>query len=86
MVNAWPVEEIHDQLNTNSPDTPEQVQKAFDKEELWLLPDGRIQVTTLEGTHIMNADDMLIEGVEGEFYGCKPAIFAKTYERVEDSE
>lgn len=24
--------------------------------------------------------DFIIRGVEGEFYPCKPAIFAKTYE------
>lgn len=40
-------------------------------------------IPTLEG--IMNADinDYIIQGVEGEFYPCKPDIFEKTYEEAE---
>ena len=26
--------------------------------------------------------DYIIKGVKGEFYPCKPDVFAKTYERV----
>ncbi|MGW7688830.1 hypothetical protein ACWGMA_08040 [Streptomyces asiaticus] len=39
-----------------------------------------IAIRTLEGT--MNADigDWIIRGVKGEFYPCKPDIFAATYE------
>ena len=40
-------------------------------------------VRTLEGGHIIQPGDWLIEGVEGEFYPCKPDIFEKTYEPVE---
>ena len=34
----------------------------------------------------MNASpgDWIIKGVNGEFYPCKPDIFAATYERVSD--
>lgn len=28
--------------------------------------------------------DFIIKGVNGEFYPCKPSIFAKTYEKVEE--
>mgnify|MGYP005868551545 FL=1 len=28
--------------------------------------------------------DYIIKGVKGEFYPCKPDVFAKTYERVEE--
>jgi hypothetical protein len=41
-------------------------------------------VSTLEGDMIINLDDWIIKGVVGEFYSCKPDIFAKTYELVED--
>jgi hypothetical protein len=36
----------------------------------------------------MRADkgDMVIKGVAGEFYPCKPDIFEKTYEAVEGNE
>ena len=39
-----------------------------------------LKIYTLEGT--MNADvgDYIIRGVKGEFYPCKPDIFAATYE------
>jgi hypothetical protein len=31
-----------------------------------------------------NPDDWIIQGVEGELYPCKPDIFDKTYEQVEE--
>ena len=40
-------------------------------------------IDTLEGGHIVCPGDWIIEGVEGEFYPCKPDIFEKTYEKVE---
>jgi len=42
-----------------------------------------IAIKTLEGTMTAQADDMLIRGVQGELYPCKPDIFAATYEAVE---
>jgi hypothetical protein len=41
---------------------------------------------TLEGYHIVCPGDMIIKGIKGEFYPCKPDIFEKTYEKVEESE
>ncbi|HEX7021430.1 MAG TPA: hypothetical protein VF171_01140 [Trueperaceae bacterium] len=41
-----------------------------------------ISVKTLEGTMRGELDDMLICGVEGEIYPCKPSVFVTTYERV----
>lgn len=43
-------------------------------------------IPTLEGDHIASCGDYIIKGVNGEFYPCKPDIFWKTYERVEDGE
>lgn len=40
-------------------------------------------VPTLEGTMKFERGDMLITGVKGEIYPCKPDIFAATYESVE---
>jgi hypothetical protein len=37
-------------------------------------------VHTLEGDHTWSEGDWLIRGVKGEFYFCKPDIFAATYE------
>lgn len=40
-------------------------------------------VLTLEGFLFANVGDMIIRGVKGEFYACKPDIFAKTYDLLE---
>jgi hypothetical protein len=40
-------------------------------------------IQTLEGTRLANIGDMVIKGVKGEFYPCKPDIFAMTYESAE---
>lgn len=45
--------------------------------------DGTVNIKTLEGTMKADIDDYIIKGIQGEFYPCKPDIFAKTYERVE---
>jgi hypothetical protein len=39
-------------------------------------------VKTLEGGHVANPGDWIIKGVKGEYYPCKPDIFAETYEEV----
>lgn len=41
-------------------------------------------IETREGGHIVCHGDWIIEGIEGEFYPCKPSIFGKTYEKVEE--
>ena len=49
-------------------------------------PDGyRLAIRTLEGEMLVSPGDMVIKGVQGEFYPCKPDIFAATYELAEDS-
>ena len=40
-------------------------------------------IHTLEGTMQADPGDFIICGVQGEFYPCKPDIFAATYEVVE---
>jgi hypothetical protein len=41
-----------------------------------------IAISTLEGTMRADVGDWIIRGVKGEFYPCKPDIFAATYEAV----
>lgn len=41
-------------------------------------------IPTLEGLMIARQNDWIIRGVNGELYPCKPDIFEKTYEKVED--
>lgn len=41
----------------------------------------KIQIQTLEGPIYASIGDMIIKGVHGEFYPCKPDIFEKTYDK-----
>lgn len=41
-----------------------------------------LRIRTLEGTHDATIGDMIIKGVHGEYYPCKPDIFATTYDTV----
>lgn len=42
-----------------------------------------ITISTLEGEMLASPGDFIIRGVQGEFYPCKPDIFAETYEAVQ---
>lgn len=48
---------------------------THENDDCYLIP-------TLEGTMRFDRGDMLITGVKGEIYPCKPDIFAATYEPV----
>lgn len=39
-------------------------------------------IKTLEGVMKAKVGDWIIKGIQGEFYPCKPDIFAATYEPV----
>lgn len=43
-----------------------------------------LEIETLEGVMKAMPGDFIIKGVKGEFYPCKPDIFEKTYEKVEE--
>lgn len=45
--------------------------------------DGLILIRTLEGDMKVSLGDWVIRGVQGEFYPCKPNIFAATYDSVD---
>ena len=47
---------------------------------------NEITIKTLEGPLHVSEGDFIIKGVEGEFYPCKPDIFEKTYDVVENAE
>ncbi len=47
------------------------------------------EICTLEdgdgkAKHIATEGDWIIKGVNGEFYPCKPDIFKKTYEKIQE--
>lgn len=51
---------------------------ALADEVYYSTPEMRL--LTLEGTMSARPGDWIIRGVKGEFYPCKPDIFAATYE------
>lgn len=48
-------------------------------------PPCTISIPTLEGVMTASEGDWIIRGVQGEFYPCKPDIFAATYEPAEET-
>jgi hypothetical protein len=57
-----------------------------DHAPMWLNTDlVTLTIPTLEGDHRCDNGDWIIRGIKGEFYPCKPDIFAATYEPVNES-
>ena len=70
---------------TGGPDQqedPEWMVDAIRKNIVSFVPSGML-IATLEGAMMASLGDYIIKGVNGEFYPCKPDIFAKTYEKAE---
>lgn len=49
-----------------------------------LQEDGTLTIHTLEGVMRASVGDYVIKGVNGELYPCKPDIFKKTYDVVDN--
>lgn len=49
------------------------LRRGFSPPELFIIK-------TLEGDMIVRPGDWIIKGIKGEFYPCKPDIFAATYD------
>jgi len=50
----------------------------------WLPSLNKLEIRTLEGIISASIGDLIIKGVHGEFYPCKPDIFEKTYEVIDE--
>ena len=46
--------------------------------------DNEYYIHTLEGDMKVSEGDYIIKGINGEFYPCKPDIFEKTYEKLDE--
>lgn len=66
-------------------DMPDWLRAAFREGTVWYQggADPYLTIRTLEGEHRASLGDMIIRGVKGELYPCKPDIFAATYDPVE---
>ena len=56
----------------------------FAENKIWFDALGNIWIATLEGDMVAKKGDYIIKGVQGEYYPCKPDIFAETYEKTEE--
>ena len=48
------------------------------------MGDETLFIQTLEGKMEASVGDYIIKGIKGEFYPCKPDVFEKTYEPIDD--
>ena len=55
----------------------------FCPEAYWNSTRGLVIRTLESNEHQASVGDWVIKGVQGEFYACKPDIFAATYEPAE---
>lgn len=80
VIDAWSISDLvldWTRLRT----MPPHIQQALTN-GLLKFGSGGLFVQTLEGGMFGRPEDMLIMGVAGEFYPCKPDIFEATYERA----
>jgi hypothetical protein len=74
----WFMDKVTDKKITLKSDKPENHSDPFDHSyKTWCI------IETLEGMMVGDYGDMIIKGVNGECYPCKPDIFEKTYEEAE---
>ena len=86
VINAWPTKEISFFAVNDWSKMPKEINDVYEKGGWVFLTNGEINIPTLEGTMKANKDDMIIQGVNGEFYPCKQDIFEKTYELFKQEE
>ncbi len=83
VIDAERVSLLHHWAGKDWKRLPEWVVIPYDRGEvLFLNHPSRISIQTLEGTMVADFGDMLICGIKGELYPCKPDIFAATYDPV----
>lgn len=63
-------------------DNMDEFEVFFGEMKSWTTADDGLFLSTLEGNMYASIGDWIIKGVKGEFYPCKPDIFAATYEPV----
>lgn len=47
------------------------------------IEDKELKIQTLEGVITASPGDYIIRGIKGEFYPCKPDIFAESYDEID---
>ncbi len=71
---------IEADLFDGSLDSAQRISKWAGNPFGWTGNPEKLTIPTLEGEMTASKGDYIIKGVQGEFYPCKPDIFAATYE------
>ena len=81
VIKAWACRSLLNAAAVNRDILPDAVKQYADDGQIFFGSDHML-INTLEGEHRADEDDMVICGVKGELYPCKPDIFEQTYEEV----
>lgn len=82
VIEAFPVRAALDYAANDWKKLPMWLADSYEAGNILFAKD-HVQIQTLEGDHRGDLDDMIIQGVKGELYPCKPDIFSATYEPAE---
>ena len=82
-IEAVPVAHLISDSTHDWANLPAWFRDAYEAGGVVIRPNG-IDITTLEGVMTASRGDILIRGVQGELYPCRPDIFAATYEPIEE--
>lgn len=82
VIDAWETSELLRCARETWSELPETIMAIYETGGV-VFETNAISIKTLEGTMRADKGDWVIKGVKGEFYPCKPDIFAATYEAVE---
>lgn len=89
VIEAWPVSDLLHAAARDWNALPQCIRDAYEAQArgsgVVFTPEA-IHIWTLEGEMRAERGDMVIRGVKGEFYPCKPDIFAATYEPATEKE
>ena len=80
VIEAIPAKTLIYGLIPSWADLPDWVKAAYEQGVICNVRQSGLTIKTPEGDMIARPDDILICGVKGEIYPCKPDIFAATYE------
>ncbi len=79
VIEAWPVRDLIEFAKSSWISLPACIVAAYDKGDV-VFGIREINILTLEGMVTGYLDDLIICGIKGELYPCKPDIFSATYE------
>jgi hypothetical protein len=80
-IDAEKISDILKNATSDWMELPEWVRTAYENGDL-VFANTHLIVNTLEGSMVGGYEDILIRGIQGEIYPCKPDIFASTYDEV----